>query len=296
MFIVIAHRLHYIKEEGYRVYAIDLLGFGASDKPSDVEYSIELWGELLADFVRSKSGEEPNSLSWVIAGNSIGGLCSLLVSATIPEHISGCVLFNCAGGMTGFRYEELPFVLRPVLYLVQNIVFKGSVGKNFFQNFKTRENVESILKQQGVYVDQRNVNDELLEILLAPSDDEGAEDVFLKVFGGPPGPTPESILPNVKCPILALWGDSDPWTPLDRGMHPGSTFGNYTDNLKLITLPNTGHCPHVSCVKCNPYPSLFLNPCNNFYLFCFYFSHVSFNFRMRDLNCATRLFYLGCDN
>jgi hypothetical protein len=132
--------------------------------------------------------------------------------------------------------------------------------------------------------------------LLAPSDDEGAEDVFLKVFGGPPGPTPESILPNVKCPILALWGDSDPWTPLDRGMHPGSTFGNYTDNLKLITLPNTGHCPHVSCVKCNPYPSLFLNPCNNFYLFCFYFSHVSFNFRMRDLNCATRLFYLGCDN
>jgi len=47
-----------------------------------------------------------------------------------------------------------------------------------------------------------NVNDELLEILLAPSDDDGAEDVFLKVFGKLPRPTPESILPNVKCPIL----------------------------------------------------------------------------------------------
>jgi pimeloyl-ACP methyl ester carboxylesterase len=276
LFIVVARRLHNYKEEGYRVYAIDLLGFGASDKPSDVEYSIELWGELLVDFVRSKSVEKPNSLSWVIAGNSIGGLCSLLVSATIPECISGCVLFNCAGGMTGFRYEELPLILRPVLYLVQNIVFKGPVGKNFFQTFKTRENVESILKQQGVYVDQRNVNDELLEILLAPSDDDGAEDVFLKVFGGPPGPTPESILPNVKCPILALWGDSDPWTPLDRGMHPGSTFGNYTDNFTLVTLPNTGHCPHVSYVKRNPYPSLFLNSFSNFNLFCFYFFHVSF--------------------
>ncbi len=50
-----------------------------------------------------------------------------------------------------------------------------------------------------------NVNDKLLEILLAPSDDDVAKDLFLKVFGGPPGPTRESILPNVKYPILAFW-------------------------------------------------------------------------------------------
>lgn len=34
--------------------------------------------------------------------------------------------------------------------------------------------------------------------LITPSDDEGACDVFLKVFTGPPGPTPASLLQNIK--------------------------------------------------------------------------------------------------
>jgi hypothetical protein len=160
----------------------------------------------------------------------------------------GVVLFNCAGGMTSFRYEELPWFLRPLLYVAQNYILKGRYGKTFFQNFKTRDNVESILQTQGVYRDQTNVDDQLLEILLGPSDDAGAEDVFLKVFGGPPGPTPEALLPFVECPILALWGDADPWTPLETGMHPGSKFGDYNSNIQIVPLPNTGHCPHVSYV------------------------------------------------
>lgn len=33
--------------ENHRVYAIDLLGFGASDKPSNTEYGPELWADLV---------------------------------------------------------------------------------------------------------------------------------------------------------------------------------------------------------------------------------------------------------
>lgn len=38
----------------------------------------------------------------------------------------------------------------------------------------------------------------LAERLITPSDDEGACEVFLKVFTGPPGPTPASLLKNIK--------------------------------------------------------------------------------------------------
>jgi pimeloyl-ACP methyl ester carboxylesterase len=33
--------------ENHRVYAIDLLGFGASDKPANTEYGPELWADLV---------------------------------------------------------------------------------------------------------------------------------------------------------------------------------------------------------------------------------------------------------
>ena len=43
-----------LAKAGYKVYAIDLLGFGASAKPS-LDYSLELWQEQIKDFGQKKS-------------------------------------------------------------------------------------------------------------------------------------------------------------------------------------------------------------------------------------------------
>ena len=246
---------------GYRVHAIDLLGFGASDKPADEPYSIELFVELLSDYVQSQTRTTTTSTTestengdtdsakeqWIVCGNSIGGLCTLGVTQNIPDYVKACVLFNCSGGMSGFQYEDVPLLIRPLLcpimFFVQKVVLGPQFGGRFFENFKTRENVETILGGQ-VYRDTTNVDEELLELILAPSDDEGAQDVFLKVFGGPPGPSPESILPNLKIPILALWGEDDAWTPLDKGLHPGNKLPEFNKRLELVTIPGAGHCPH----------------------------------------------------
>jgi len=241
-----------LEQKNYHVIAIDLLGFGASDKPKEEVYSIDLWVDLLCDFIEYIKEENVNKSDqpFVICGNSIGGLCSLAVSARVPSQVRGLVFFNCAGGMTGFRYEELPFYIWPVLFFFQKVVFGPLLGGLYFTNFKTRQNVQSILINGGVYRDTTNVNEELLEVLLGPSDDEGAQEVFLKVFGGDAGPTPESLLPKVECPILALWGDDDPWVPADKGNHPAVDFDQYVKegiDFKLVLLENTGHCPHDEC-------------------------------------------------
>lgn len=141
-------------EEGYRVYAIDLLGFGASEKPKDIDFSIEMWTDLLVDFMQSMNTESENN-GWVITGNSLGGLCSLNVCKRIGESgldnlVRGCVLFNTSGGMSVFRYEDVPFLLRPVLYFMQNVVLGPSFGGQYFENFRTKENVRQILTAGGV--------------------------------------------------------------------------------------------------------------------------------------------------
>jgi pimeloyl-ACP methyl ester carboxylesterase len=254
---------------GYCVYAIDLLGFGASEKPYDaanVGFSIELFTRQLLDFLRyiqNKEYDGSNNIPpWTLAGNSIGGLCCLCVAAELEKQrqqqpndkhndvtVSSIVLFNTSGGMTGFRYEDVPIWVRPILAFFQHVVLGPVIGSYFFRNFRSRENVEQILKQSGVYGDRTNVDDELLEILLRPADDENAEQVFLAVFGGPAGPTAESVLPFVKVPVLALWGTSDPWTPIDGGLHPGNALPPYhgTNEFNLVPLVGAGHCPHDEC-------------------------------------------------
>lgn len=237
-----------LTQAGYRVYAVDLLGFGGSDKPKDEDYGIELWVELLQDFIRYADDKfhKKTDSKWVLAGNSIGGLCSLAVTAKMSDRVCGVVLFNCAGGMSIFRYvDPVPIFIRPLLWIVQKIILSpNGYGAKFFEDFKTRENIESILKSQGVYTNSTNVDEELLEILLGPSDDEGAKDVFLKVFGGDAGPAPEQILPLIEQPILAIWGGSDPWTPVDSGFHPGNQFYKFAKgDFKLELIENCGHCP-----------------------------------------------------
>ncbi|CAB9512332.1 Haloalkane dehalogenase [Seminavis robusta] len=238
--------------EGYRVYAIDLLGFGGSEKPSDANYSIDLFVQLLHDFVMDM---DPNQ-KWIAAGNSIGGLCCLGLADKHHDYhddsnnnnnnnnnnlVRAVVLFNTSGGMSSFRYDQIPWFARPIMWMVQNFVLKHPErGGKFFESFKTRENVESILMTTGVYGNTTNVDEELLEILLGPADDEGARDVFLKVFGGDPGRTPESYLARIDCPVLALWGEADPWTVIAMG----EALGQHSEHFRLEKLPGAGHCPH----------------------------------------------------
>ena len=78
-----------------QVYAIDLLGFGRSDKPL-MSYSIELWTEQLLDFL-SEFVSQPS----ILVGNSIGSLISLMVMASCSSRCSiyqGSRLSTCSRG------------------------------------------------------------------------------------------------------------------------------------------------------------------------------------------------------
>ena len=57
---------------GYRVYAIDLIGFGLSSKPV-VDYDSRMWREQCAAFLREVAGCGVNGRRAIVAGNSIGG-------------------------------------------------------------------------------------------------------------------------------------------------------------------------------------------------------------------------------
>ncbi|DBB12732.1 TPA: hypothetical protein ACH3X3_005508 [Trebouxia sp. C0006] len=76
----------------HRVFAVDLLGFGWSDKAL-VDYSSNIWSDQIAAFIREVVDDGPV----VLAGNSLGGYNSLATAARYPELVKGVVLLNGAG-------------------------------------------------------------------------------------------------------------------------------------------------------------------------------------------------------
>lgn len=219
---------------GYRVFAIDLLGFGGSDKPP-LNYTMELWQELLKDFSAAHI-QEPA----VFVGNSIGGLLSLMVLANHPEIAAGGVLINCAGGLS-HRPHELNPPLRLVMGAFNKLVRSKITGRLVFERIRQKSQIRRSLLQ--VYRNSDAVTDELVDLLYTPACDPGAQEVFAAILTAPPGPTPAQLLPKVKVPLLVIWGEADPWTPIN-GAKIFQELSQKGQPVEVKAIPNAGHCPH----------------------------------------------------
>lgn len=224
-----------------KVYAIDLLGLGASDKPSNFTYTMETWAQMLSDFLR-----EVIAVPTVLIGNSIGSLACVIVASEAPkELVRGIVLLNCAGGMNNKAVVD-DWRIRlflPLLWLIEFILKQRFFGSRLFQRLQTRDNLRNVL--QSVYCNKDAVDDELIEVIGRPAKDSGALDAFVSVVTGPPGPSPMSLLPEIAIPVLVLWGDKDPFTPIDGPV--GKFFRRISatqSNVDLVVLFDVGHCPH----------------------------------------------------
>jgi pimeloyl-ACP methyl ester carboxylesterase len=85
-----------LAERGHRVLALDLVGFGYTERPDDVYYSLDTWRDHVWSFLKAM-----NLQRVAIVGNSLGGRIALAMAAQHPERISRMVLMGAPGvGMT----------------------------------------------------------------------------------------------------------------------------------------------------------------------------------------------------
>lgn len=222
-----------LADAGYQVFAIDLLGFGGSAKPA-LNYTVDLWVELLKDFWTANI-QRPA----VFVGNSIGGLLCMMVLAQHPEIAAGGVLLNPAGGLN-HRPEELSPPLRFVMGTFSKLVGSKQFGGWMFNQVRQKHRIRNSLRQ--VYRNPDAITDELVDLLYEPSCHPGAQQVFASVLMAPPGPRPMELLPQVQVPLLVIWGEADPWTPIAGSKIYQSLVESQP--VEFVSIPNTGHCPH----------------------------------------------------
>ncbi len=223
-----------LAEAGYQVFALDLLGFGGSDKAA-LDYSLELWQSQINDFW-SEHINEPT----IFIGNSIGALLALMLITNHPKTAAGGVLINCAGGLN-HRPGDLNPVLSTVMGAFTKLISSPVTGSFIFNRIRRKSQIRRTLYQ--VYGDRNAVTDELVEMLYQPSCDLGAQKVFASVLTAPAGQSPNELLTNLERPLLVVWGEKDPWTPV-AGAKIYQDLADKNPQVKFKLIPHAGHCPH----------------------------------------------------
>ena len=220
-------------QEDFEVWAIDLLGFGRSGKPNIV-YSGDLWRDQLADFIKEVIGQPA-----ILAGNSLGGYSALCVAAQSPSNCQGLILLNSAGPFTETEpTKPVNPVQKKLQSLVRLLFLQSWVSFLIFQYTRRRSVIRKTLEK--VYLDKSAVTNQLVEDIYRPSCDPGAAEVFAAVFKTPQGEKVDVLLSQLEKPLLAIWGEGDPWM---NSKSRGAKFRQFYPNLTEHYV-QAGHCPH----------------------------------------------------
>jgi pimeloyl-ACP methyl ester carboxylesterase len=218
----------------HTVYALDLVGFGASRKPQ-TEYKISLWVEQLYDFWQTFVGEPV-----ILVGNSIGSLVALVAAATYPEMAKSLVMISLFDPSA--EQDIIPKFLQPGLNFLKMALVPTPLLKTIFYLVRR----PSITKRWAkfAYANDQAIDQEILNVFLTPAQDPEAADAFAAILRGMISiyfaPNIRRFLPRMKLPMLLIWGN------LDRIIPRGNVqkLVKLNPNLKFIELPTAGHCAH----------------------------------------------------
>lgn len=119
----------------HRVVAIDLLGYGGSDKP-DSDYSIETQANLVAQALGKL-----NISRAVLVGHSLGGSVVTSVAEQSPDLVSGLVLIDSGpdssyGGLSGAaKASRTPILGQALWRLAPDSMIKKNVSQGFAPDY-----------------------------------------------------------------------------------------------------------------------------------------------------------------
>ncbi|MDT5315627.1 MAG: 2-hydroxymuconate-semialdehyde hydrolase [Mycobacterium sp.] len=175
----------------FRVLAPDIVGFGDTERPADVVYSLRTWTDHVWAFLDAHHIEAAS-----VVGNSLGGRIAMQMATDQPERITKMVLMGAPGvgmtltaGLTALRaYQPSPDAMRDLL-------------RNYFA------------------VDPAMITDDLVRIRYEASVANGAFEAYQAMFTDPRhagselGIT-EAEVRAIATPTLLVHGREDQVVPL----------------------------------------------------------------------------------
>lgn len=213
--------------QGFRVYSLDLLGFGLSDRPPLV-YTAETYVDLLGDFLAEVVGEPAH-----IMASSLSGAYAIATAQRHPDRVRKLVLIEPTG-IDALANEPGP-AKQAFLQFLRSPIF----GTAAFNVVASRASIAGFLKSQ-TYHDDSLVTDDMVDFYYDSAHQAGAKWAPASFLSGHLNLDIRWPWTQLKKDILIAWGRYAKITPLSQA----DVFLKLNDQAKLHVFDKSGMLPH----------------------------------------------------
>lgn len=200
------------------VVAIDMPGYGLSDKPERFDYHNRPQAETIVAAARALSLERP-----IYAGHSLGGAIALW-AAHLDRTASGLVLMN-----PGILTTGVPKIVQITLPPLPRLAAKQFSNREFRANFLRKS-----------YVNPAIVTEQVIDDVMLGSRAEGYLTGMTSLMKQYSEGEELALLGQVRAPTLILWGNQD----RNKLLSEANDLQHQIPESRLVRFAQAGHYVH----------------------------------------------------
>lgn len=210
------------------VYAIDLVGFGGSQKVACALNS-DLWVAQVTDFWRAFLGRP-----MILMGHSLGALVALQAATSYPAQVERLIMLTLPAAR-----QELGGAAARVGSVVEGWFASPLLIRPLFRLVSRRWLIRAALR--AIARRPERVDKELVEGFVRPTRERGAARTFCYLVKSRTGetfsPMTRSLIPLLQMPTLLLWGKCDSVIPIAWGRY----VNTLSHRLTFVEVEAAGH-------------------------------------------------------
>lgn len=220
--------------EKAHAYAMDMVGFGYSDKPvngeNGIKYGRELWTKQIIDFMDALELDKV-----ILVGNSFGGSLAISTTLEVPERIEKLIMMGAMGVQS-----EIP------------------EGLDFAWGYEPSYENMAELVDRFAY-DKKYASKELIQTRYEASLEPGFQEAFGSMFPAPRQASqddlsfPDEVIATIKQDTLIVHGREDEIIPVENSYRLINLF----ENAELHIFGKCGHWTQIE--KSAEFAQLVLN-------------------------------------
>jgi len=206
----------------FRVFALDLLGFGLSERPP-MDYDAELYADLLSDFITEVVGT-----SAIVVAHGATSAYAIVAAYRRPQLFERLVLISPPPAILEEAYPGISDAL------VKRLLSLPIVGQFIYNLLTSRRAIRRFYDKQG-YHNPGLVTDELVEYLYTTAHQPGSRFATAALLGKYLHLDVLEPLARLQMPVVTVWGRESAGTGHDSAQ-AGAAFTRVNKQVEVYVF------------------------------------------------------------